>query len=117
MFNFEKLRVYNEALELVDSIYKTVKQWPEDERFGLTDQIRRAASSVVLNIAEGSSRTKKDFCHFLDLSRGSCYECVAILKIASKRQYLTIQQYNTLYNAFNQLALKINALKKALINR
>lgn len=114
MFNFEKLRVYEDALELIDQVYNITKRWPIDERFGLVDQIKRAAASIALNIAEGSSRTKKDFCHFLDLSRGSCYECVSILKIAVKRKYVSTSEYQTLYDEIEMIARKISALKNSL---
>ena len=72
-FNFEDLRVYQLVLELVDRIYELTKNWPREEVFGLTNQLRRAIVSILLNIAEGSSRTKKDFKHFLDLARASLY--------------------------------------------
>jgi four helix bundle protein len=114
MFNFEKLRVYEDSLVFVDHVYTTTKTWPVDERYGLSDQLRRAANSIVLNIAEGTSRTKKDFCHFLDLSRGSCYECVSILKIAHNRKYVSQQDYHKLYDEIETISRKISALKKSL---
>lgn len=96
MFRFEKLTIYQESLGLIDEVYVLIKKWPSDEKFGLTDQARRAVYSIALNIAEGTSRTRKDFCHFLDLSRGSCYECVAILEIATRRQYIDKNEAKTL---------------------
>lgn len=115
MFNFEKLRVYEDSLIFVNHVYEAIKQWPADERFGLIDQIRRASTSVALNIAEGSSRTKKDFCHFLDLSRGSCYECVSIFKIALNRKYMSNKEYQILYDEAEMIARKISALKNSIL--
>lgn len=113
-FKFENLRVYNEALVFVSVIYDLTKSWPKDELFGLISQLRRAAVSIALNIAEGSSRTKKDFRHFLDLSRGSCYECVAILTVALERKYISKSDYETAYGFCLKLAKMISRLKTSL---
>jgi len=80
--NFEKLKVYQKALELANEIYSITKEYPKEEIFGLGAQIRRAAVSIVLNIAEGSARTKKEFSRFIDIARGSVFECMAILEIS-----------------------------------
>lgn len=115
MFKFEDLRVYQEALLIVNAIYSITKHFPKNELFGLTNQLQRAAVSVALNIAEGSSRTKKDFRHFLDLARGSCYECIAILTIAKNQKYISDEQYKELYQRYNNLTRMINALKTSLL--
>lgn len=115
MFKFEELRVYQDALLFIDQIYLLTKEWPKDELFGLTNQLRRAAVSVALNIAEGSSRTRKDFRHFLDLSKGSCYECAAILAIAKNRKYINEVEYNLSYEFCIKLAKMISALKTSLL--
>src|SRR5882672_550864 len=97
-FRFEDLNVYQEALKFVDKVYLATGAWPKEEIFGLTNQFRRASVSIVLNIAEGSSRTRKDFRHFLDLSKGSCFECAAILSIAKSRNFINQSQFNILYD-------------------
>lgn len=114
MFKFEELRVYQEAIKFVDQIYLLSQNWPKDEMFGLTSQFKRAAVSIVLNIAEGTSRTKKDFRHFLDMPRGSCYECVAILNIAKNRGYITEDEFGFLYEPMDRLSRMIGALKMSL---
>lgn len=115
MFKFEELRVYQEALRFIDHIYVITNVWPKDEIFGLTNQFRRAAVSVALNIAEGSGRTKKDFRHFLDLARSSCYECVAILYIAKNRKYITNGEFEKVYEWCDKLSRTISALKRSLL--
>lgn len=114
-FNFENLNVFQEALLFVELVYSITKKWPKEELFGLTNQLRRASVSISLNIEEGSSRTKKDFRHFLDLSRGSCYESASILLIAKKLEYVTSEQYGSCYESLNKIARMTNALKRSLL--
>jgi four helix bundle protein len=114
MFKFEELRIYQDALKFVEQIYLLTGHWPKDEIFGLTNQLRRAAVSIVLNIAEGSGRTRKDFRHFLDMARSSCYECVAILTIARNRKYITEEEFNEMYEWCGRLARSLSALKGSL---
>jgi four helix bundle protein len=115
MFKFEELRVYQRAINFIDSTYTLTSAWPIKEQYGLINQMNRAAVSIALNIAEGSSRTKKDFKHFLDMSRGSCMECVAILAIAKNRKYVNIDNHHALYAALESLSKQISALKRSLI--
>lgn len=116
MINFEKLEVYQQAVVLALDIYRITKNFPKDEQFGIISQIRRAAVSVSLNIAEGSSRSKKEFSHFLDMARGSCYELVPLLKISLELDYIKNSEYLTLYKRVDALAKRINALKNS-VNR
>lgn len=114
MFKFEELRVYQETLQFIDDIYVITQKFPNDELFALTNQLKRAAVSIALNIAEGSSRTKKDFRHFLDMARGSCYECAAILTISKNRKYLNNEDFQKSYEFSSKLARMISALKRSL---
>jgi len=110
VFSFENLKVYNDSLNFAKDIYKLTKLFPKDEIFGLTSQLRRAASSVVLNIAEGSGLTKSEFKNFLRRARGSVYECIPILAIGLDTQYISEEEYKKMYESCNTLARSISAL-------
>ena len=114
MFNFEKLEVYCKAIEFITEIYSITKKFPKEELFGITNQFRRAAISIPLNIAEGSSRSKKEFSHFIKISIGSVYECIPLLEISKKEGYLNEKDYENIYNKCNRIAAMLNALKNSL---
>ena len=109
-FNFEKLRVYQDALYFSKQVYQVTKRFPKDELFGLTSQFRRAASSVPLNIAEGSSLTKTEFKDFRRRVRGSVYECVTILFLALDNDYISEEEQKKMYGNCQELAKSISAL-------
>ena len=113
-FNFERLRVYQDALDFSKQIYKTSKRFPKDEVFGMTSQLRRAALSIALNIAEGSGLTKVEFKNFLRRARGSVHECVPILVIALDNNYISKQEHDEFYQTCQKLAKSISALIKKL---
>ena len=113
-FNFEKLEVYQDAVEFANQIYKITKPFPKSEMFGITNQIRRASISIPTNIAEGSSRGKKEFIHFLNIALGSTYECVPLLEISKRQGYVKDEMFNALIDELHKIAAKINALKNSL---
>lgn len=113
-FNFEKLRVYQDALDFSKQVYKVTKRFPKDELFGLTSQFRRAATSISLNIAEGSSFTKTQFKDFLRRARGSVYECVTILFLAFDNDYISREEQKKMYGDCQKLAKAISALIKSM---
>ena len=87
MFNFEKLDVWHKAIDFADLIYADTRSFPSDERFGLTNQMRRAAVSISSNIAEGTSRSSKtDFARFIEISTGSLFEVVSQAFIAQRQR-------------------------------
>jgi len=115
MFKFEELNVYKEAVKIASQVYKLTSGWPKTEVYGLSDQFRRAAVSISLNIAEGTGRKINDFRHFLDLSRGSCYECVAILQIALDQNYISPLEYQKYYENLEIISKMTSSLKKSLL--
>ena len=114
-FRFEKLEIFQLALDFAASTYEKTRRFPSEERFDLTSQTRRAANSVALNIAEGSGRgTKKDFSHFLDIAVGSTFEVVTCFFLAKKHGYVSQQDLEDIKREGELLAKKINSFKNTL---
>ncbi|MGQ9465389.1 MAG: four helix bundle protein [bacterium] len=89
-FKYEDLEIWQLALELIRSVYGVLKRFPEDERYDLISQGKRAVVSVGLNIAEGSGRkTDKDFSLFINRAITSLQEVDAVLKIGLKLRYIS----------------------------
>src|SRR6266404_9059726 len=100
MFNFEKLEVWQKAIDLADVIYSHTRSFPVDERFGLTNQMRRSVVSVSSNIAEGSSRSSKtDFGRFVEIGTGSVFEVVSQAFIANRQGFLKGEAFTKLCRA------------------
>ena len=85
MHNFKELEVWNNSMDLATSIYKVTEFFPQEERFGITSQMRRASVSIPSLIAEGAGRnTNKDFANFIGMAIGSCYELETQLILSSR---------------------------------
>jgi four helix bundle protein len=113
-FSFENLDVYNKAIDFVSSIYSLTKAFPPEEMFGLTSQIRRAAVSIPSNVSEGSTRSKKDFSRFIDMARGSVFECVTLLQVSFKQGYISQKKFADLGNELTDLSKMLSGLKRSL---
>jgi len=114
-FRFEKLNVWQDARIFVKHIYEITRKFPGDERFGLVDQLRRAAVSVALNITEGSDRKSDvEFRRFLRMSITSVEEVVTGLYIALDQKYITQKQFDNLYQEANNLVARTNSLVKSI---
>ena len=100
MFNFEKLDVWHKAIDFADVVYSVTRAFPGDERFGLTNQMRRAAVSISSNIAEGTSRvSKNDFARFIEIATGSVFEVVSQSVISKNQRFLSEENYQRIYAA------------------
>lgn len=115
MHDFKKLIVYQKALDFSQVIRKTTRTFPKDELFGLTSQFRRAADSIVLNIAEGAGNsTKKEFSRFLDIAIRSGFECIGCLDIARNNEYISNEEYEVLLLDIKEITAMLYGLKKSL---
>jgi four helix bundle protein len=89
MHRFRDLEFYKRSRNLAVEIYLTTRNFPRNEQYGITNQIRRSAVSIPSNIAEGTSRrSNKEFSRFLDIAMGSAYELETQLSIAKDIRYL-----------------------------
>jgi four helix bundle protein len=114
-FRFEDLQVWQKALDLGETINNLSKQFPKEEIYVLTSQIKRAADSVVLNIAEGSTgQTKAVFKVFLGYALRSAIEVVSCLFIAKKRSLIDEVNFRQLYNEYETLVKMITALRNSI---
>lgn len=115
-FKFESLQIWQKALELTDNVNILTKtHFPKDELFILTSQIKRAADSVVLNIAEGcTGQTNAVFKNFLSYALRSGIEVVSCLFIAKRRQIIPNEDFEKLYNEYEILTKMISALRNTL---
>src|SRR5258706_12294359 len=100
-FRFEELKVWHIAADLSNEIDLLTKTFPVEERFSLASQMKRAADSVVLNIAEGSTgQSIPEFKRFLDIALRSAIEVVACLYLAHKRKYISEEVYRKYYDEY-----------------
>lgn len=115
MFGFEKLEVWQKAIELSDRVYAFTRLFPADEKFGLTSQMRRSAVSVASDIAEGSGRgSKQDFARFVEISYGSLMELVTQSNIARRQGFLDQPNYTETNEQAEQIARMLSGLKLSL---
>lgn len=113
--SFEDLEVWKRAIDLTHAIYAVSGRWPADERFGITQQIRRAAASVAANVAEGAERDgTKEFLRFLSIANGSLAETQTFLVIAQRLGYLDAENAGDLRAKLQEVRKMLAGLKRSL---
>ena len=118
MFNFEKLEVWQKAIDFADDVYRMTKTFPSDERFGLTNQMRRAAVSISSNIAEGTSRSSRiDYARFVEIATGSVFEVVSQCFIARRQSLLSEPDFQHLYQLADDQSRMLSGLRSYLIGK
>lgn len=114
MFKFEKLKVWQKGLDFAHDVYGASHDFPSDERFGLTNQIRRAANSISSNIAEGSARSDPDFVRFVGYATGSLYEVVTQAFIARREGFIGEAGFQRLYAEADEISRMLSGLRESL---
>lgn len=115
MYKFQKLEVYQLAIEYLRAIYGISRRLPDSERFNLTSQVERAATSIVLNIAEGSTgQSNPEQKRFLGLALRSYLETIACMDIMETFDYLPASELSTLREQGHILFIKLSAFIKSL---
>jgi four helix bundle protein len=113
--SYKELRVWQEAMSLAEMVYENTEGVPRTERFGLTNQLRRAAVSVPSNIAEGKGhRSNPEFVHFLLHARGSLLEVETQLCLAMSLKYIPENKFEALQKQTTSVARSLNALINAV---
>ncbi len=104
MHRFKDLEIWKQSRLFCTSIYEITYSFPNDEKFGLTNQLRRAAVSIPSNIAEGSSRnSNKDFSRFIEISIGSAYEIETQLLIATDLKFIITEKSESLIHTLESI--------------
>lgn len=116
--SFTELKVWQRAHQLTLKIYKITKQFPVEEKYGITSQLRRATTSITINIVEGFYRhSTKELINFLYISRGSCGECLYCLLLTKDLGLLNVKKYNEIKIEYEIIIKQLNAWIKSLKNR
>ncbi|MDR3653676.1 MAG: four helix bundle protein [Paludibacter sp.] len=109
--DFRDMSVWQQSFSLLVEVYHLIKKFPSEERYALTDQLKRAANSVVHNLAEGYGRFEpKDKTRFYKIARGSAYESMSQILVAENQKYLPIETSESLITRYKKLIEEINAL-------
>ena len=117
-FAFERLKVWQLSKEYVMTSYDLLKQFPDYEKFGLCNQIRRAVISIPSNIAEGSERMSiKEQLHFISIAYGSLMEVYCQFSISKDLSYITDDEFKIIKAQTTSISKMLNALKTALENK
>ena len=113
VFGYRKLIAYQKAKEVVKHTYKLLKKFPAEERYAMSDQLRRASVSITSNIAEGINRySVKDKSHFIEMSYGSLMEVSSQFEIAEELGYITAEERLSIDQLIEEVARLLSGLQK-----
>lgn len=113
VFGYRKLIAYQKVKEVVKHTYKLLKKFPAEERYAMSDQLRRASVSITSNIAEGINRySVKDKSHFIEMSYGSLMEVSSQFEIAEELGYITAEERLSMDQLIEEVARLLSGLQK-----
>ena len=116
-YSFEKLLVWQKSRKLAVTIYKTTRELPKEELFGMTSQMRRCSVSIASNIAEGSGRqTFKEKARFTEIAYASALELLNQLMISLDLEFIKEENYIILRAEIEEITFMLDALRKSQIN-
>ncbi len=117
MRDFKKYDVWNYGREFCSAVYQETANFPKEEIYGLTSQIRRASLSIPTNISEGCGRkSDKEFANFINIALGSALEVENLLIISNDLSYLSDQAFDVLEKKINKIKRKLYNLHQRLIS-
>jgi four helix bundle protein len=112
---FRNWEVWQNAKELVKILYKLTAAFPDSEKYGMVNQIRRAAVSIPTNIAEGAGRrTEKDFRNFLFVSLGSAFEIETLIELSFELEFIDHQQFEEIKEKVDHIQRQLNSFIQRL---
>ena len=115
MFKHERLDVWQEAIQFVCDVYLKTRSFPTDERFGLTNQVRRSSNSVAANIAEGCSRSSdKEYIRYLAIAYASLAETLSHLEVALRLKFLSPEDHQSLRQPAERIGRMLSGLRTSL---
>ena len=115
MQDFTNLKVWQKSHSFTINLYKLTSNFPDHEKFGLTNQLRRAAISIESNIAEGCGRNgDKEFSRFLDIAQGSAYEVRCQIFVAKDLEYISAEKFELLDAKITEISRMLNSLNQKL---
>ena len=113
MHNIKKLKIWNDSIDLCVDVYQALANMPNDEKYGLSSQIKRSAVSIPSNIAEGAARdTNPQFSHFLNIAYGSSYELQTQLIISERLNFISSEVNESLLEKLNEVQKMVYVFKE-----
>ncbi len=112
---FRDLKIWQQSMEFVTKIYKATSSFPEEEKYGLTSQLRRSSVSIPSNISEGFGRNSQgDFKRFVNISMGSLFELQTQIEVAKNLEFISKEVFDQLYDHSREIERMMSSFIRTL---